>query len=342
MTQDNNTTPRPLTIAVFVVVVVFLVWLAVQLVTFLPTAFSSLASIADGINSYRPTADLNLRTGNSVVNSGSSFTLSWDEPRQSGVYEFMVSCADGVNVSARHGADVTELNCGETLTFTTDVSSLDVTATSEERRFIDITYDLTYTPENGEATTESDVITIVNASIPTQTTVVEDETEQDDEPDGNVAGDSVSTDDESTTVTAGEPTPQYQTIETPIYAIPESDPNGTIDLAVSYLGVGTIENGTFQKTGEIATDEEGAIRFVVKNLGTKTSDEWTFDAELPSDIDYTSETQAPLKPNEEAFITLRFTGLGRAGVELSTVTVMSSDETSVNNNSFNWAITVVD
>ena len=100
-------------------------------------------------------------------------------------------------------------------------------------------------------------------------------------------------------------------------------------------------NGTFISTGQLQKDVAGTIQFAVKNIGTKTSGDWTFTAELPLGQEYVSAKQTPLKPNERALLTITFpavtdTKLQRFGLQTSTTGDVVSK-----NNSFSWSTVVI-
>lgn len=336
--EQKDSVTKTLAIVGFVAAILFAVWLAVQVVSIIPSAFSSLASIADGVYNYNEDQTLTVATENSVVNTGESFSLSWTKMNRPGTYEFSYVCTEGASVDIRdkHN-DIIALDCGETQSLDED-TQLDVVITSEKQRFTDVMYTIAYIPTD----TSKDVIetnsqiTIVNASIPTRVETAE-ETE---EVSGEVAGESTTvpeTTPGNTGTVAGTP----ETVEEIIYAIPVSDPNGIIDLQVIYIGVGSLVGRTFQTEAALDTDEQGAFRFEVRNIGTKTSNEWSYDAHLPSGIEYASSEQEPLKPNEKAIITIGFEGLTQTGIERFGADVTASGDVNNNNNSFTWAVQVV-
>lgn len=342
--EQKDSVTKTLAIIGFVAAILLTVWLAVQVVSVIPSAFSSLASIADGVYNYNEDQELTVATQNSVVNTGEAFTLSWTEIPRAGTYIFNYECTDGAALDARNSAgDIVKLDCSEDL-FLDEQTSLDIVITSEKQRFVDVAYNVIFVPENEEL---SDIatrskVTIVNASIPTSASVAtEEETTVDT---GEVAGDSTSQEPVETTETsdetglvAGEP----ETVEEIIYAIPTSDPNGEVDLQITYLGVGTLSGKTFSKQAVIDQDKQGAFRFEVTNIGTKTADDWSYEAELPSGINYDAGDQAPLKPNEKAVITLGFEGLTQVGVERFGADVYADEDINTTNNSFTWAVEVV-
>ena len=323
----------------FVAIILFAVWLAVQIVSLMPTAFSSLASLADGVYNYRPATEMQVATRDSVVNAGEAFTISWTTHSEEGIYYFSYACTDGVALSLRGTGDIVNVACD------TDVElvgsgSTEIIVESEKQRFIDVPYTISFTGVNGTELFADSEVTIVNASIPTTVANEEPEEEVEETPEPEVAGETTTTGNTGGTgLVAGTPT----TIEEIIYAIPASDPNGTVDLAVKFLGVGIMtKDKTFVRTGIIDKDQTGAFQFEVKNLGTKTSDKWTFEAEMPSDIDYTSKNQNPLKPNERAVITLGFEGITKTGVERFGASIDTDEDTDSRNNSFISAVNITD
>lgn len=341
--EQKDSVTKTFAIVGFVAAILFAVWLAVQVVSIIPSAFSSLASIADGVYNYNENQTLTVATKNSVVNTGESFTLSWTEVTHPGTYTFSYKCAEGASASVRNTeGQIVSLDCGTSLNLG-EKTSLDVLVNSEKQRFTDITYTVIYTPKNkAEESIETNAqITIVNASIPTHV-VVEVEEEIEETPavtTGTVAGESTTNPPPTGTtgLTAGTPT----TIEEIIYAIPTSNPNGKIDLKVSYLGVGTLAGKNFTREATIDMDKQGAFQFSVQNIGTKTSDKWTFDALLPAGIEYTSGPQVALKPNEKAIITIGFEGLTQVGTEKFGVELDVKNDTNKSNDKFTWSVKVV-
>jgi hypothetical protein len=337
--EQKDSVTKTLAIVGFVVAILFAVWLAVQVVSIIPTAFNSLASIADGVYNYNENTVLTVTTKNNVVNTGEAFTLSWTQMRIPGTYTFSYVCAEGTSVEVRDSqTGIMSLDCDTEFNLE-DTTTADIVVDSEKQRFIDVTYTVAFTPTNtnAERIATNGQVTIVNATIPAGIMVAAETPTE-----GVVAGESTTDQNEASTtvdtgLTAGEPT----VTEEIIYALPVSDPNGTVDLEITYLAVGSLTGTTFRREANINIDEQGAFQFAVQNMGTKTSDAWTFDADLPSGIEYTSGPQVVLKPNEKAIITIGFEGLTQVGVERFGAVIDVDDDTNKNNNSFTWAVEVV-
>ncbi len=132
---------------------------------------------------------------------------------------------------------------------------------------------------------------------------------------------------------------QWKTVVT--YKTPVSDPKGHTDLSVSFSAVGYMNSaGRFVAADELSRRDNGAMQFVVKNLGTKTSSDWTFVAELPNGSSMTSKSQAPLKPQESATLTVVFGASETRGSEYVGVTVEGGSDSDRSNNSFRTRVNV--
>jgi len=338
--EHKNAVTKSFAIVGFVALILFAVWLAVQIVSLIPSAFGSLASIADGVYNYEGAEEqFIVATERSVVNSEEPFTISWTEHRRDGDYTFSYACTDGAALQIVDGAgNRADLACDTPVALGTN-TAVSVAVASEKQRFTDIDYTITFTDaETGTVSTTDASTTIVNASIPTSIVLGEETTTEKEEVVEETTEAIVEEPTTPATPVAGTPT----TVEEVIYAIPTSNPNGTVDLAVDYVGVGILTgNNTFAQTGTIDVDQTGAFRFEVTNLGTKTSDEWSFEALLPSGIEYTSGDQVALKPNETAVITIGFDGLSQTGVERFSADISVDDDTNTSNNGFISAVKVV-
>ncbi len=330
--EKKDALTKTFAIVGFTALTIFIVWFAVQLVGVLPSAFSSLASLADSVYNYDSKQELQVGTSNSVVNAGESFTISWTQMKGVGVYSFSYKCIEGVALDVKNteGA-IVSLNCDTQLTLAQS-TSLEVLIASEKFRFVDVPYTITFakdeTAESVKSTTKT--ITVVNASIPAS---------------GVVTAPVVTTD-----PTPVPPTPVVKPVVKPttttvpkvIYGVPVSNPNGIINLQTTYLGAGSLSGSTFVPATKIDMDLKGAIRFEVKNIGTKTATNWSYVAQLPSGITYTSPIQKELKPNERAVITLGFDGLTEDGIETLIVVASAAGDSNTKNNALTVKVEIVD
>ncbi|MEX0917970.1 MAG: hypothetical protein WDZ93_02345 [Candidatus Paceibacterota bacterium] len=317
----------------FVVMVLLLTWIAVQLVRVLPGAFASLASLAEDVNDARVDIPLDVVASNNVVNSRSSVEIIWSEQNEDGTYTFTYSCVDGVTADIRTAdGQIVPLACDTPYTAPKDTFKIDVLFASTNQRFADVSYRILFTPSDRDedASEVNKTLTIVNASIPFAGANT-----------GEEEDDAVVATDDDTSVT---PAPiQYRTVKTVTYSTPVSDPNGYTELRVEYLAVGTLTSGnSFTPRTTLESDDRGAFQFEVKNIGTKTSGTWRFEAKLPNGEKYESQTQGALKPQERALITIAFDGVGSEGTRQFGATITGGNDQSTANNSFSWTIEVRD
>lgn len=346
MNQVNNESKssaiKALAIVGFVVLIIFCVWLAIQAVRVVPSTFSSLASIAETI-SDRPAEELEISTGKTIVNAGEAFTVTWTDLEREGTYSFGYACTDGVSLEVRLGNDdVRELSCQEDIVLPDTTTSIDVMIESEKRRFVEVPYHLTFsTLGESETSFANDTkITVVNATIPQSAVLAENSDDDEMDEEHEVTHEETTTPTVSTSPTTPTPAPQPRPIN--YTYIPTSDPNGFTDLQVAFIGAGRLSGNNFIPTSPIDNDSRGGLRFEVKNIGTKTSESWRFEAKLPNGATFKSDRQNGLKPNERSVITLGFDLGDTEGTEQIRVSVDVDDDRATSNNALNWSVQVVD
>ncbi len=130
------------------------------------------------------------------------------------------------------------------------------------------------------------------------------------------------------------PTPvQYHTVAT--YVVPTSDPNGYTDLEITFVAVGRMTAAErFVAGAELEADEIGAMQFRVKNIGTKTSSDWHFEALLTDGDTMKSNVQKPLKPGEMATLTVVFEVGDKDGNRSFGASVYGGNDINSANNGF--------
>ncbi|HEU4677230.1 MAG TPA: hypothetical protein VFS75_00755 [Candidatus Paceibacterota bacterium] len=321
---------KTLAIIGFLVTLGLVVWLIVAGLRLIPGAFSSLASIAESIKNYRPLPSLELTLEKTAVDSGESFELHWTDMGTEGTFHFSYGCTDGVGLGVRGQDGVfVPIRCTDSLGLPADVHGLFLSVTSDAMRVADVPLTLSYENDAKHVTKEAKAtVTVANANIgekPATTTPVVT-------PSPKPA---------TTTATSSKPvtpTPAPKPVTRVVY--PPSDPNGYTDLAVTTLGSGIIRNGAFSFTASYERDAKNAIRFDVKNVGTKTSDEWYFKTLLPSGETYTSPTQAPLKPYEHIEFTLGFDLDTNANLVTIVNSAFTDRDVNAKNDSAAWSVVV--
>jgi hypothetical protein len=317
------------------------VWLVVQGVRFFPSAFSSLASIAETINGYRPQTELVIELEKNIVNSGETFTMTWTDMGE-GTYTFKHVCADGISLAVRTSEGLLQnVSCTSSLSLPSEVHGLFVSVNAREQRFSDVALTVTFDGKTGDDHVAESRVTVVNATVPTKpvATEVKDEVKEPEvivPPKTEVV--TRPTPPKAATPTASVPSQPASAV---VAVLPKSYENGFIDLRATYLGVGTIINGTFVPKATFDEDAKAAFRFEVKNIGTKVSGDWTYKLTLPGEVEYTSGTQVGLMPNERAVYTVGFdlveTNASAVNVE-GVVTV--KNDTDTKNNDFDWSVKV--
>jgi len=327
---------KTLAVGGFIGVIILIAWISIQIVSYLPTALTSLASIADSVYNYQPPTLVVVASKN-ITNSDEAVTISWNVPQQSGTFTFTHSCTNGVAVDMRNSdGNIQSLTCGTNYNLG-NVSAADIIVHSEKTRFTDVPYSIGFTPNTSDTptATKDSVLTVVNPKIsPAGEVVVLPEIPK---PVAAVVPPvpfvPTSTPVITKPVVATKPVIPTYTQEY-IYEVPVSNPNGFTDLGTKFLATGVITNGVFVNTGTIARNTQGAIKFEVKNFGTKTSNPWAFVAKLPNGTTYTSPAQISLKPNERAILTLGFTTPQTIGIKPFSISVSVTSDVKITNNAF--------
>lgn len=316
--ESKNAAIKTLAIIGFIVMIVVAVWIAVQIVQLLPGAFTRLANLAEEVRNGAQ--NIVLEEDTIVTNTGETTTIEFRGVRGDGTYTFSYACVDGVAVALIDEDENKEfIGCDEQVPLASDAPIV-LVVSSEKSRIVDLAYTITFAPTTGGTPiVASGKLTVTNAAIPVGGTVATSEPEEPvEEP----------TETKPTTPAApAKPvTPTYGTPVTTIKyvtQIPQSDPKGFVDLAVSYASGNTID-----------ADGDATIKIEVKNLGTKTSKEWDLTVELPDGLEYGLEDEKGLKPNERATITIEFDASDLDGTETIEAEVSVSDDTKKSNNSF--------
>lgn len=353
--QGKERVLKTLAIGGFVGLIIIIAWLGIQLISFMPSAFTSLASLADSVYNYKP-VELVVVSNKSVANAGEAFTITWNKPKQIGSFTFTYECTEGVAAEVRvAGGAIAPVECATPLNLG-DVNTLDINLTSERNRFTEVPYTISFIPSKSQtpAASHDTTITVVNAMISpvdanaATTSVTEVTVKPTPEPVVVAKPDPVTPEPapvtpKPTPTPAPKPTPKPVVISTPIYGIPVSNPNGTTDIGVRLLGIGSFDtNNRFTAANVIDNDSKGAIQFEIKNFGTKTSNSFTYTVKLPNGSDYTSPTQTALKPNERMVATIGFNASDMKGVESFSVEVNISGDNNKANNQFTSKVSIVD
>lgn len=347
MNTETNTRPvRKIAITIgFVALLVLIAWLSITIVKNVPGSFASLASLAESVRSFdasqvENTSDdeaqqttgrqnmLVVTSDTNVSNSGDNVRLSWTDASKPGSFVFSYACIDGVNIEIVESNGTRSVSCDTNYNLG-DINNMVIAIDSEKNRFVDVSYTLSFLETNDTTPSASNdgVITIVNEVVPIVFNPGIDTTES-----TETEVDEVVENTETPAVPVSPPTSSDDTEEFTqefTYTIPVSDPNGRVDLSIRFLGIGKIVNNTFVAQ-TINTNESGAVQFEVKNYGTKTSSDWTYEISLPAGGEIVSDNQAPLKPNERAVITIGFPASTVTEHTFTGVVDTTGDNTAIN------------
>ena len=317
---------KTLAVVGFLATLLLIVFLVISGVKHIPGAFSSLSEMMNTINGYKNGDDLIITTDKTVVNSGESFQITWTDIPLIGEYGFKYSCDGGVFLEVRSAdGELVPMKCTDTLTLSNDATGLFLYPLSKEMRFSDVELTVIFSDTDKKVALENSIkVTVVNATIPFRDTDVEVVKEDTKETEAPVRRDSVK--------------PVAPKVASPY---PASNPNGYTDLVMTILGNGVLRNGVFIPTTSYDNNENNALRFDVKNIGTKRSEVWSFSVVLPDGEVYTSKTQIALNPQEHIEFTLGFFIDKEDGVTATlTPTLHTTGDASVSNNSKTIAVPV--
>lgn len=343
--QKKDSILKSLAIIGFIGTILVIAWLSITLVHLAPSAFSSLASLAETLNQKRQDLaateseewSLALKTDTTLITPSDPVEISWNQATSGGYFTFSYACADGVAVDLIGVTGLGSIACDTNYNLG-NATSLSFTVDSEKNRYADMAYTIAFMGSNDTVarTSETRQVTIINNSLA----------------DGDASPEPIPTV-PTPEITPSVPTPAPEVVVTPtkpstpapayteeiIYITPVSDPNGRVDLGVRFLGTGTIVNNRFVP-GTISLENNGAIQFEVKNYGTKTSGLWNLTVSLPDGSQYEAKAEAALKPNERATMTIGFAKTSKT-THTFLISVQTDNEQYLLNNSLQQLVRFV-
>ena len=329
--QNNSQKGRLFGFISLIAVLIIFTWSAKQVVILFPSAINSLASLADTVYNYNTDKEFRVMTDKTNLKNGETLTIWWNKEAKSGYFTFTYKCEDGLALDLKtKEKDFSSIACDQAYDLGL-ADHVDLKIDSEKKPFVETEFNIAYFKKNQTTATTnaSKTISVTNTEI--------------------AKTDDTKNDTNKTPATSTKPTSPKPTTPKPAeteitytYEIPVSKPNGFTDLLLNNLFIGTKNKaGMFVKTNSITKNKEGAIQFVVHNIGTKTSEAWTFSAKLPGDVDFTSSTQVPLKPNERATISLSFPAIKDTDLQKIKVEIKTDRDKNKNNNILEQTVVVV-
>jgi len=219
-----------------------------------------------------------------TIDTGATTTLSWvhEGKKQNGSYTFVYDCAAGLSLTNVTDEKEDIVFCNVPFHFTGATSSLLLRAESSTDPVISTNVSIEFTANGASRVSERGEtrLTVTNPDLLPEDVATSTSQEIGPEQPGNVQGVSVTQGPRTVENFGGATTTAPRT----------SNPNGTLDLALTILAVGVAneDSGDFTAaTGSIDPDtlsshEVLAVKFQVENLGSKESGDWEFEAELPT------------------------------------------------------------
>jgi len=330
--ESKSAVIKSLAILGSIVILIIGVWLAVQIVRALPAGFASLASIAENLYGTGTKDQFDVQPETNSIESGDMLTITLPSLEADGTYQFSYECAEGVAAALRANGTVDYIDCDETFSFS-KTDEVGIFITSEKYRVSDVSYSLTFTETgaNEPVGEYAGAVTVTNnaiAALPADggTDVAYDEPEEI-EPE---VADEPEEEPETPTTPSTPAEPTYRTVQ--FTYIPVSLDNGFTDLRTTVLATGYIKGRSFYPSFVVDNDSRAAIQVEVKNLGTKTSDRFDLDVELPNGDDYTADNQQGLKPNERVVFTIEFDAEDETGDETFEADVQVDHDKNDRNN----------
>ena len=359
---------KSLAVAGLVAVIIFISWLAIQIVHVFPAAASSLASLANSVYNYNPTKEstIELSSSQTMITNGESFVLSWKEPRANGTYAFTYGCTDGATVDLKTSdATFVDITCDAAYDLG-NTTTTELIITTTKHRFTEVPYTIEFFKTNATTPTGTHTgsVTVVNANLFADataatttteiiTTEVATSTETAAAPETATSTEVVPVEVKPIVPVTEETKPAPAVDTTPvatapiitepeyIYEIPVSQKDGSADLLVSFIGIGIVDsNGAYIKTDTLAQGNPGALQISVHNIGNKTSEDWVLTATLPGDLEFSSAEQKPLLPNERSLITLAFKEVNDRTIQTYSAQVTTTADKNTANNSITGSVIV--
>lgn len=294
-------------IILIVLAIIFLAWLAVMIVRAIPSAFNTLVGITEELYETQPADTLTVTQEENVVNSGETVDIAWSDLGRAGTYTFSYNCTDGATVEIKdeNGA-IVPVACGDELTLSEDVNELTLFVTSTQDRFVDLAYQITFTPENERRYDQEraeDTLTIVNPRIPLRGLA-----------DTDTVTDSTQGRNDTTRGSVTAPLPY-----TGATAEDQEEVRVPADLIVALPTVPTLTSGL------------NTITVRVTNTGTLQSETWHLVLTLPSGETFATPHQPALLGDQRADVKIEFVPKVEAGTYTMNATVVTDDQKEYNN-----------
>jgi len=247
----------------------------------------------------------------SKITSGESATVSWKySPKESGAYEFLYQCQEGLVVKTPGVVDgiLSSIPCGTAYKMPSTKTSLALTPILSGTSSISVPISIIYVPSSASGTQAQGNATLQIVSA------------------------------QSTALPAIKPSAESKPTTPAKQPAVKAYVPKTTDLSVNILSAGVLDpmsGNTFLREPTSQNDLV-AVRFTIVNHGNTSTGPWYFTAQLPisaGNNTYTSPMQAPLAPGSSIENMLRFTyAIPRGAFIVSVDPANQVNESNENNN----------
>jgi hypothetical protein len=287
--------------------------MSVSIVRYAPKAFSSLASVAESVNSYPQSNTDKIKFTHDITTTETNapVTISWNKDPRAGTYAFSYACADGLSLDIVDTDGLRSTSC-DTRYSIGDTDKLTFIASADKAESSLLSYAISFS-----TIADSDItrlgqgeLTVRNtnylAETPTKVTdFVPDTITPPIQPEAPIVNQDV----------AVKPTK--------ITPVVNQRPAFT-DLVVVYRGIGRISGSNFI-AGSVNSNDTGAVQFSIINQGSASSDDWTYAVTMPDGDTYISPLQAPLRSGERSTIAINFDSNDKSSHEFQIVVAEETD-----------------
>ncbi|MCA9364176.1 hypothetical protein KC727_03070 [Candidatus Kaiserbacteria bacterium] len=319
-----------LTVVGFLATIGLIGWVAAQLVALAPSAFTSLANLAQTLSDEDPRNELSLTLSDPIVANGEVITATWNNLHRKGAYTFAYECADGVSLALFIDAAPYVLECDTPHTLPSDARVVDLALNSEKKRFADVHLAFSFQDAEDDAIYEQEAsVTIINSSIPSNppidlTLQMPDPATIVPPPDPLIAGAEDSID---------------AVNDEGIFPVPSEF---LYDLSLTYLGSGDFDNGVFSAQTQLSHSDLPALQVGVRNVGIETSLPFELIIINPDGSTVSAGTFQALRANEQETTVVSLRTPSTPGSYTLGAQVLMDDEVNTTNNSFTRVVSVVE
>lgn len=331
--QVKDIAVKGLAVVGFVALLAIGTWGTIQMIRTGPSVFLDLSVAVSNFtgrffSAGTPSLHITLKSYNVAHDKTFEFMWSVENVPHEVSYAFVYECADGLSfLTPRTTDDSTRISCGEIYAFDTDKNALTLIPLSLDNRFLDSTVKLLLVEGDIIVAEDEVLLTVINEEVGLSNF-------------GLGASTTTTLPSKSAGRTDGGIQIPYAPVYTTVPVPRSSDPNGYVDLSIEIIRVGALEGNSNRFSRNDATldrDRRGGVMFVIRNLGTKTSEQWSFEAELPTRPSFTFRRNAEqaLAPGDRIEYTLGFDRLvsrDTGEIVISIDPRNTIDESNENNN----------